>query len=367
MNKILLLTLVLVMGFIACTDETKQEGLISPFGELEQVDELLAELSEKPQVFSTTSSMETTVTGLEGTIIHVDPSRLEAVDGSPLGDKIDIELIEMTDNQSLIYNNAQTVSNGKILVTGGAYYINMTSNGKQLKMKKGESFAVEFPKLSNEKMDLFLGERDETGQMNWVKTDDKFQAKQISNVSEPVKPIIYVSEIEVVSDSSDIVIPKEINKNEVSKEEYEKYLEELRKYEKRKKEIAYQRKTYQAVNLLNFGWINCDRFYEDSSPKTEIEFVVENDSILTARIFVLFNDIESMLTAYYFKDEETVVSNIPQNKELQIIALAIKNEQSYISEQTITTKEDNLVKIEFEESSQKEIRQVIENIREELN
>ena len=142
MKSILSLFIIAVIILTGCKAdsesevENKEPIKINPLDRLGQVDRLLSELSEKPQQFEVPSNRETEVFGAKGTLIHVDPNRLETIDGTPLGDKIQIELLEMTDNSNMLLNNTQTVSNGQILVTGGAYHLNMTSDEKQLKMKQ---------------------------------------------------------------------------------------------------------------------------------------------------------------------------------------------------------------------------------------
>lgn len=347
-------------------NEQSEKIRINPLDYLVQVDNLLSEIAEKPQRLTAPSNKKTAITGAKGTIIHVDPNQLETIDNSPLGDNIEIELLEMTDNSSMVLNNAQTVSNGQILMTGGAYYLNMTSDGKQLKMKQGKGLAVEFPKLTKDEMGLFLGERDSLGQINWISTNEKFEPKNITNAEKPEKPI---KNEEVVIEFRDIefsgylvdsvTAPKKVNKEDVSEKEYQEYLKKLQKYKELKKEIEYQRQTYQAVELMNFGWINCDRFYNDPSPKTDIQLIVNNDSLQGARFFAVFKDIRSVMSEYYYKGRKETVSfrNIPEEKELTIIALSVKDKTPYIFEKIINTNTDKKVQIEFIATTQENIKE----------
>lgn len=339
---------------------------INPLDQLKQVDKLLSEIAEKPQRLNAPSNKATKVTGKKGTVIYVDPTQLETVDGSSLGSSIQIELLEITDKSNLLLNNAQTASNGRILVTGGAYYLNMNSDGKQLKMKQGKGLKVEFPKLTKNEMKLFLGERDSLGQINWISTDRSFETETISDIivdsdsisvsiQVPVKlfPKSYV----FLRDS--INAPKTINKEDVTEEEYEEYQREVKEYKKRKKEVEYQRQTYKAVELMNFGWINCDRFYEDPKPKTDIQLTINNDSLQGARFFAIFKDIRSVITEYYWKGqkEDVVFKDIPIGKVLTIIALSAKDETPFIFEKTINTETDRQVQVNFEVTTQTKIQE----------
>ncbi|MDQ3072177.1 MAG: hypothetical protein M3Q97_02775 [Bacteroidota bacterium] len=123
-QKTLFISIAVTIIFFGCkngpdkqedTDLKDQTELVrvNPLDQLKQVDKLLSELAEKPQQLTAPSDKPTTVTGAKGTVIHVDPTRLETVDGSPLGGNIEIELLEMTDNKSLLLYNAPTVSNGQ--------------------------------------------------------------------------------------------------------------------------------------------------------------------------------------------------------------------------------------------------------------
>lgn len=152
--------------------ETKPDSLAivdkSPIKQLEPVDEIIFSFAEKPKVYSIPSNKKSKIKGSKGIEINVDPNRLETIDGSPLGEQIDVELLEMTQNSDLIENNAQTISNKKILETAGAYFINMTSDGKQLKIKGKQGIEIDIPKIKDPEMQLFTGSRDSLNQMNWT-------------------------------------------------------------------------------------------------------------------------------------------------------------------------------------------------------
>jgi hypothetical protein len=371
-QKTFILSIAVAAIIISCNNDQDKKVKINPLDELEQVDNLLSDIAEKPQRLIAPSDKKTTVTGVKGTIIYVDPYRLETVDGSPLGDDIQIELLEMTDNSSMLLNNAQTVSNGQILVTGGAYYLNMTSDGKQLKMKQGKGLEVEFPKLSENEMGLFLGERDSLGQINWIPTEDNFDPKNIEDAQEPERPIKkkYIKKTYSQMDAlfgyieGDTADPEPIKEEEVTKEEYEEYLKKKAAYEEQQKQIESQRKTYEAVELMNFGWVNCDRFWNDPSPKTDIQLLVNNDSLTGARIYAVFKDINSIMTENYWRTRTDTAAfrNIPIGKELTIIALSAKDETPYIFETTINTETDQQVQIEFMATTQADIKDKMKRI-----
>ena len=363
---------------------------VSPLDNFRQIDQMLASLAEKPQTFAVSAQKASTITGKAGTIIHLEPDRLETLDGSPIGDQIEVELLELTNKADMVLQNAPTVSNGQLLVTGGAYFINMRSNGQQLRIKEGTGLEVEFPKLTDKEMSLFLGERDSLGQINWIAAQEKFVPKIIPDAVAPGQTGRKVQKIYVKKSSDEIgaildyiegdeTVKAKEKKEILTEEAYQKYMkqkEEERQQElkqkkawaKQQREIEYRRKTYEAIELLNFGWINCDDFIEDQASRINIALNLNGDSITEARFYAIFTDINSVMTTVYF----TVLGsdpmfnprfdNIPRNKEFRIIGLSAKNEVPYIFETVINPASDQEVPVHFAATTPEDIKRRISRL-----
>ena len=328
--------------FISCENNEKSKKNndlleINLLNEKEQLNKLLNAIEIKPQKFSVLSNNKTKIKGKRGTVIHIDPKKLETFDNSRIGKTIEIELLELQDKQSLLFNNTQTVSNGNILISGGAYYINMTSKGKQLKIKEGEGIEVEFPKISNEEMSLFLGERDSLGQINWIQAENSNKIKET---------IVFEDNDSFYGDTTieDITV---INVNVVDGEED---LSEI------------QMNMYKAINIMNFGWINCDRFWYNPNPKTDLELLVNDSSFNSAVFYAVFSDIRSLIIKHYNKsnDHYTKFSDIPINSKITLIGISVKDTIPYLFIDDILTKADKKVNIKFKESTKEKIKEKIE-------
>jgi hypothetical protein len=367
-QKTFILSLLVVAIFIGCDTKQEKKVHINPLNELKQVDNLLLEIAEKPQQLTVPSGKKTTVRGAKGTVLHVDPKQLETLDGSPLGGDIQIELLEMTDNASMLLNNTQTVSNGQILETGGAYYLNMTSDGKQLKMKKGKGLEVEFPRLTENEMGLFLGERDSLGQMNWVQAEQDFKSKDLEvpekrKIEKPSKKETF-SEIDMIfghvdGEESEPLSEEELKEYKRQEQDYEQ------EYVRQKKEHEVALKTYESVRIMDFGWINCDRFWNDLSPKTDVQLLVNSDSLTGARIYAVFSDIKSIMTAEYWKGMSDTASfkNLPIGQDLTIIALSVINDTPLIFETNINTSTQKRVNVEFKTTTQADIKEKMKSMK----
>ena len=124
------------------------------------------------QTFIVKQNKITILTGKKGLKVTVNPSALETEDGQPVDGDIKVGMVELTSSEDLFRSNAATMSNGKLLVSGGSYFVGMECNGKKLKLKNNSTIQMEFPKIKDNEMELFYGDKDEEGSINWVKADE---------------------------------------------------------------------------------------------------------------------------------------------------------------------------------------------------
>ncbi len=105
-----------------------------------------------------------------GLKILVEPSKLETISGREVADEIHVEVIELFKPIDFMNANAATISNGKLLVSGGSFYIQMSSAGEQLRIRNGNLISMDFPRKAKEEMKIFYGKREEDNSMNWIPT-----------------------------------------------------------------------------------------------------------------------------------------------------------------------------------------------------
>lgn len=119
------------------------------------------------QQFIVSHKKVTVINGKKGLQVTVDPSRLIKADGSAVDGKINVQLIELTNSKDLFKSNMATISDGRLLASGGSYFIGMKCKGQSLKLKEGRMIQVNFPRLTKEEMELFYGERNSINGINW--------------------------------------------------------------------------------------------------------------------------------------------------------------------------------------------------------
>ncbi len=158
MTKILTFFISACFLIFSCNDPkaTKENAELSNYSnnkaDLAKLSEALKKYEEPSQIIRTSVDKPCVVTGRKGTKISINPNDLITESGKPFGQTIEVEIKELTNQGELLRTNAQTVSDGKLLVSGGAYFIGMTSNGEQLKLKEGKTLNVQFAKLSDKEI-----------------------------------------------------------------------------------------------------------------------------------------------------------------------------------------------------------------------
>jgi hypothetical protein len=357
MKNILGLLLLATFGLTSCNNNqstTDSKPTLDAKTEIGKVNEFLKQFEEPSQIFKITADKPTQVKGKQGTIISINPTDLVTENRQPVGKNIEVELKELTNQEQLLRTNAQTTSNGQLLVSGGAYFINMTSDGQQLKLIEGKSLSVEFPKIATNEMSLFYGQRDTLGQLNWQQAEQRFE-----NKPNPASAPDQAPAAQAVSEMDALLgyIKSEGNRP-LTKEEKEAI-------EEQKKNSALADKVYKAIEVKQFGWINCDRFYEVPN-KTNLQFAFnKKDSIVSAIIYLVFEDINSVMQNGYFsfdnKEYNSGFQNIPVGAKTQLIAFSIKNGKTYTYKSDLTIKPNETIQLTLNETSQDQIGKLFQS------
>lgn len=109
-----------------------------------------------------------------GLKLHIDPSVLEHKDGRPVTGNLVVRISDVNNSRELFKQQAATVSNGRLLMSGGTYHISIESGSELLRIKKGKSLDIHFPVMpwvskakGRVNMELFYGNRDSMNNMNW--------------------------------------------------------------------------------------------------------------------------------------------------------------------------------------------------------
>jgi hypothetical protein len=153
-------------------------------------------------VMTIDNTKEQIIEGPEGTrLIFPQEIFVDQTGNIPAGN-IRIELQECYAYADMIKSKLSTASDGKILETAGMIHIRAFSEGKELKIKEGMSYTIEFPKNGEKRDDfkLFYGEWKKDGNINWMLAD--------TEAVEETAPVSLVLEGAYVAPSAPIATPQ---------------------------------------------------------------------------------------------------------------------------------------------------------------
>jgi hypothetical protein len=357
MIKCKLFALLILCALFGCNNaktSTNENQIPNTSIEFKKLNDFLEGLDKSSQIFNVSSNKPSKVNGKKGTIIFLNPNDLVSENGQPLGKTIQVELKELTNQSDMLKANAPTVSNGRLLVSGGAYFIKLTSDNNILKLKEGKSLAVQFPKLTKSDMSLFYGQRDSLGQLNWQEANQKFENKATA-IAKP--------KLDTVSSAPDSFEPYDAiykyveesgSKTPSTVDEKKLIVENI------KNELV----VYEILKVKKLGWINCDRFYDPNSvTNLQISFN-EKDSIQSANVFLVFKDINSFMQSCYFSISDHKINagftNIPIGSKTKLIAFSTKNGKTHSYNSYITFEANKSVQIDFKKTSKDEIEKLFE-------
>ena len=336
------------IAFAACSTSSEEADVVYETPEaLVEVDNVLSSFSSSSQSFSTSGASPTVIKGSSGTIIHVNPSKLETMDGSPIGNTIEVVLLELGDKMNMMLNNVTTLAGDELLQSGGAFYIKMWSKGVELKLKSNETLEVEIPKWVGENMSLYYGKKDSLGQIRWNATGISFAGKSIENPKKPINP----EENKKVED--------------ITKQEYNSYLLAMQEYKRQLQKISDVKKTFQAVSSARLGWIGAAHVSNADNLTASLELsVIKQDHLNRARFFVVSKESNSVVTANYSSGNNKTVSfkNLPEGQKMGLIGVAVVAGQTQVFQQDITTSKDMKLDVELTTISQEELRRAISRV-----
>lgn len=243
--------------------------------------------SVKPdkQQFSISAGQYQYVNGANGTNILFLPNSFKKKDGSILSSgTVQVVLQEMLTGPKMILGNAPTVSNGKLLISGGQFLIKAYQNGEELLINPASKPQVSLPALNTQPMLTFIGSR--------VASDSLAGDSTIvwSPVDSATTPVV------VRQDSFG---------------------------------LSYN------FHLDSFTYINCDYFYGSGQPLTDVQVVVPAQHVdSNTAVFMYFPTINSVARMYQYNSSTHTFNlggsyAVPIGLAVKIVVVSTIGTQNY--------------------------------------
>jgi hypothetical protein len=265
----------------------------------------------------------------------------------------------------MIRNNVQTASDGKLLVSGGAYFIACSANGHPLRLKPGKTLSVSFPRKSKEEMKLFYGNRDSAGNMNWKPANVSLRPSyKADSVTEKV-PVVRVhdSVINAKDYDKDAAFGVRVVNGEASVAKLKTVRVSDTTYVTRSIDLGkkLEERLYAQARIDKMGWINCDRLYDMPGETTLLVHAPGEYKGKLIRMFIVFKNSNSVLSQPFYPRPDNAYSRLyglPANEAVRIIAFAVAGGLHTFSKDMVL--KDAAVDLDLKPASDTAIRKLLQ-------
>lgn len=268
---------------------------------------LLSKLASKAEKIRINNANELPIITKKGTELWIYESNVRTQQNGLVSYPFDVEIIELYTLKDMLLHKKPTVSFDRMLVTGGAIYLNVSKNGTNLNVNLQNPPNISVPtKKPDENMWLFYGAVDNVENFTWAEA----RRDTIRNDTVKIVPPIFAG-----------------------RGKYELFPE-------------------------RFGWINCDKFYNYAGEKTNVSFVSPKLGLENMIIFMLFPNINSVIQVYQGKSLE-----VPVGEEVKIVALAqTKDGEIFAYFKDIKVEKQQTVEIDLKSYTEKDVLAALDKL-----
>lgn len=121
------------------------------------------------QKFTIDNQKDTVIETKNGIIFFIPTNAFVDENNVVVNDKVEFQIQEALKPADIILAGLETLTNGAALETAGMFKLTANSNGKALKLNPKKTITTQIPtKKRNPNMQLYSGEVDKKGNINWV-------------------------------------------------------------------------------------------------------------------------------------------------------------------------------------------------------
>lgn len=320
----------------------------------------LSNRSNEKQSFNVNSEVPSQIVGSKGTKITIPENAFVFGSGAVVSGNVKIEILEVIDQSSMIWYGMPTMSNGRILESGGQLMVKAYAYGQELGLANGKKLAIELPSDNNKpEMTLYYGmeTKSEIGDVNWLLADSLGYEDSITYDS-----IIYCDTVYYTSQNYDTVyapfpqnwqsnypgldandIYYQIDSNNVAGNDtiYASFSygpTQTSFYLDCNNQTQSPNEGYQ-FNFEALGWINCDFLYLPTGNSSGLDVITPTEHTgANTEIYLHFSSVNAIADMEYSGSNlfETHYNGIPIGAQITIVAISELNGTYYSSFTPIT-------------------------------
>jgi hypothetical protein len=321
--------------------------------------------------------------------IKIDATALVHSDGSPVTGDVELRVSEVFSKNDFVLNNCQTVSDGRLLVSGGSVNVEAFEGDKELQLKQGNNYQMEVPVQTKQPMELFEGTRDEMGNMNWKPIGQNLEVAE--KVQEPVVQNEEPEETTEEADTTQVTRERkfldidggvfsmsaedfksysglslgepEDDYNTITKKESRK---EARRQKRLNRKMARQEKLYyKPVEIGRMGWINIDAFIKDGRVTEGYKILFKKGSPGIFGTYLIFNTLNSTIASLNktnVGEQEVWMSNqLPVGQRVKMIVYTRKEDEVWHYKLDTVITKDLVIEPVFTKAKMADFQRVVTN------
>ncbi|MCG6192420.1 hypothetical protein LFX25_04105 [Leptospira sp. FAT2] len=302
------------------------------------------------QVFVIDPQEDVEIEAEEGTKIRFPKGSLLAQNGGLVSSPVRIEISEYYKNEDILLSGLTTVSSGRPIQTKGMISLNgyMESGGK-VKVNPKNPPQVSFASSFEPGYEMFYGTKNGDGVLDWstqtakttntsgLEMDNDFAAAAKNNTQENLN-ILNIENRKNESKGNRMVLAK------YQSASYADSTERITESGPAERRVPARNSYYYPI--LNFGWINCDRFLYMGLKLIPLNIDTNYPTYEDETTYLLIiPSVRSVLPAYKDANNRVYFPNLPPGEKTILYALkksGVTRWQVWIRE-TVVGKEDKLV------------------------
>lgn len=289
-------TIIISTFFVLCMASCIPEG--KKADQNNQTTELQKSLYKASETLLINAEKGGQVTGKEGTVLKFPPNIFEFDDGTEVKGKVDLEITEFYSSSDMLFNNLRTMSGDKLLETGGMLYCKASSGGREVSIKKGETFTICFPTKGKQKAeDMYLFISSERGE-SWELEGDTIRDTNFG--------------LSRFFEQDTIVSPDEMDR---ISQEYKSSLE------------------YYVFEATSLSWKNCDRFVFPLGEEEELMVMVDTE--LKPVVRLVYRENNSISPGYMQPDNRIKFWPLALGQQATLFGFSKVNGKVYMAQKDV--------------------------------
>lgn len=299
----------------------------------------LSNRSNDQQSFTVNANVQSQIIGSKGTKISIPENAFVTAGGSLVTGNVTIEVLEVLDQSSMIWYGLPTMSNGRILESGGELMVKAFANGQELGLANGVELEIEMPSDNNKpEMTLYYGAetKTEVGDVNWLLGDSIGYDDSISYDS-----IIYCDTVYYTYQNMDTITVSGVDSSG-NQYTYDSIVFNgplmTDFYLDCNNQTQNPNQGYE-FDFGALGWINCDFLYLPTGNTSGLDVITPTDYTgANTEIYLHFSSVNAVADMEYSGSNlfETHYNGIPVGMQLTIVAISELNGTYYSSFTPIT-------------------------------